>query len=69
MVLRDGGIYPAESDDYRKVPSLMEGLVEYIDDEQKKQNIDVLQFALKVHFHFAAYILLPTLMDVRRVYC
>ena len=40
--------------DYCKVPALMKELVEYIDSEQKKQNIDVLQFAFEVHFRFVS---------------
>ena len=40
--------------DYRKVPTLMKKLIEYIDSEQKKQNIDVLQFAFEVHFRFVS---------------
>jgi len=40
--------------DYRKVPALMKELVEYIDSEQKKQNINVLQFAFEIHFRFVS---------------
>jgi len=40
--------------DYRKVPALMKKLIEYIDIEQKKPNIDVLQFAFEVHFRFVS---------------
>jgi len=32
----------------------MKGLVEYIDSELKKQNIDILQFAFEVHFRFVS---------------
>jgi len=32
----------------------MQELVGYIDSEQKKQNIDVLQFAFEVHFRFVS---------------
>jgi Fic family protein len=40
--------------DYRKVPSLMKELTEYIAGEQEKQNIDILQFAFEVHFRFVS---------------
>ncbi|MCL1834278.1 MAG: Fic family protein, partial [Leptospirales bacterium] len=40
--------------DYRKVPVLMKKLIEYIDTEQKKKNIDALQFAFEVHFRFVS---------------
>ena len=40
--------------DYRKVPALMKQLIEYIDNEQKKQDIDVLKFAFEVHFRFVS---------------
>jgi Fic family protein len=40
--------------DYRKVPSLMKELIEYIANEQEKQNIDVLQLAFEVHFRFVS---------------
>jgi len=40
--------------DYRKVPALMKKLIEYIDIEQKNQNVDVLQFAFEVHFRFVS---------------
>jgi len=40
--------------DYRKVPTLMKKLIEYIDSEQEKQNIDVLQLAFEVHFRFVS---------------
>jgi Fic family protein len=40
--------------DYRKIPALMKNLIEYIDSEQKKQNIDVLQLAFEVHFRFVS---------------
>jgi Fic family protein len=40
--------------DYRKVPALMKKLIEYIDSEQEKQDIDVLQFAFEVHFRFVS---------------
>ena len=40
--------------DYRKVPTLMKKLIEYIDVEQKNQNVDVLQFAFEVHFRFVS---------------
>jgi Fic family protein len=40
--------------DYRKVPSLMKKLIEYIDNEQEKQDIDILQFAFEVHFRFVS---------------
>ena len=40
--------------DYRKVPSLMKKLIQYIDSEQEKQNVDVLQLAFEVHFRFVS---------------
>ena len=40
--------------DYRKVPALMKKLIEYIDSEQEKQNVDVLQLAFEVHFRFVS---------------
>ena len=40
--------------DYRKVPALMKKLIEYIDSEQEKQDIDVLQLAFEVHFRFVS---------------
>ena len=40
--------------DYRKLPALMKELVEYIDSEQKKQNINVLQLAFEIHFRFVS---------------
>jgi Fic family protein len=40
--------------DYRKVPALMKKLIEYIDNEQKKQNIDVLLLAFEIHFRFVS---------------
>ena len=40
--------------DYRKVPALMKKLIEYIDIEQKKQDIDVFQLAFEVHFRFVS---------------
>jgi Fic family protein len=40
--------------EYRKVPALMKKLIEYIDNEQKKQDIDVLQLAFEVHFRFVS---------------
>ena len=40
--------------DYRKVPALMKELIEYIDSEQKKSNVDVLQLAFEVHFRFVS---------------
>jgi Fic family protein len=40
--------------DYRKVPALMKKLIEYIDSEQEKQNMDVLQLAFEVHFRFVS---------------
>jgi Fic family protein len=40
--------------DYRKVPALMKKLIEYIDSEQEKQDIDILQLAFEVHFRFVS---------------
>jgi len=40
--------------DYRKVPTLMKKLIEYINIEQKNQDIDILQFAFEVHFRFVS---------------
>ena len=40
--------------DYRKIPALMKKLIEYIDSEQEKQNMDVLQLAFEVHFRFVS---------------
>ena len=40
--------------DYRKVPALMKKLIEYIESEQKKQDIDVFLFAFEVHFRFVS---------------
>ena len=40
--------------DYRKVPALMKQLIEYIDNEQDKQDIDILQLAFEVHFRFVS---------------
>jgi len=40
--------------DYRKVPTLMKKLIEYIDTEQNNQNVDVLRFAFEVHFRFVS---------------
>ena len=40
--------------DFHKVPALMKELVEYIENEQKKQNIDIFQFAFDVHFRFVS---------------
>ena len=39
---------------YRKVPALMKKLIEYIDSEQEKQDVDVLQLAFEVHFRFVS---------------
>jgi len=40
--------------DYRKLPTLMKKLIEYIDSEQEKQDVDVLQLAFEVHFRFVS---------------
>ena len=40
--------------DYRKVPALMKKLIEYIDNEQGKQDVDVLQLAFELHFRFVS---------------
>ena len=40
--------------DYRKVSVLMKNLIKYINSEQEKQNIDVLQFAFEVHFRLVS---------------
>ena len=40
--------------DFRKVPALMKTLIEYVDSEQEKQNIDVLQLAFEIHFRFVS---------------
>jgi len=40
--------------DHRKVPALMGQLIEYIESEQQKQDIDVLQLAFEVHFRLVS---------------
>ena len=40
--------------DYRKVPARMKALIEYLDNEQNNQNIDVLQLAFDVHFRLVS---------------
>ncbi len=40
--------------DCRKVPSMMEKLIEYIDSEQKKDEVDVLALAFEIHFRFVS---------------
>ena len=40
--------------DYRKVPALMASLIKYIESEQQKQDVDVLQLAFAVHFRFVS---------------
>ena len=40
--------------DYRKVPTLMKELVEYIDNEQKKPDTNPLQLAFETHFRFVS---------------
>ena len=50
------GVYAGKRSfpDYRKIPELMKNFIEYIDTEQSKQNIDILQFAFEVHFRFVS---------------
>jgi Fic family protein len=40
--------------DCKKVPYLMKKLIEYIDNEQKKEEISVLQLAFELHFRFVS---------------
>lgn len=40
--------------DYKKVPSMMKQLIAYINNEQKKQTINVFSLAIEIHFRFVS---------------